>query len=261
MTQKLVIFALATAALFTDARRGLAEAPPANAIVSAADKVRNPQQPFRMTLTLVEYIKGQSKDVVTLTVHSKIDGQTRQFKNIVRYVAPPRDVGKLVLLNASSMWFYDPASKASIRISPQQRLTGQASDGDVLTVNLARDFTPRVVGEERIQDADRTERATWHLDLAAATTDAMYPRLETWIEKDTYRVIKAKFYSDSGRLLKIAYYRRYEERLGTARPTETIIIDAVDSNLVTKISYTDFRVEEVQDAWFSRDYLPQFREE
>ena len=59
----------------------------------------------------------------------------------MRYVEPPRDAGKMVLLDGRSLWFYDPASKASVRISPQQRLIGQAAIGDVLTVNLAVDYT------------------------------------------------------------------------------------------------------------------------
>ena len=239
----------------------LAEPSSAADIIAATDRVRSPQGAYRMSVGLVEYVNGKMRDKVDLAVHAKLYQDTHRFKNLVRYTAPPRDVGKMVLMNGSNMWFYDPSSKASIRISPQQRLMGQAADGDVVTVNLALDYTPKLVGEEKIQDADHKERSVWHLDLAAATNEAMYNRTEYWIEKDTFRPIKAKFYSDSGRLLKIAYYRKYEQQLGAVRATETIIIDAVDSNLVTKMTYSGFRLEDVKDAWFQRDYLPRFREE
>ncbi len=248
-----------TATILAGGPQGAAT-PSATAIVTAADQVRSPQGAFRVSVGLVEYVGGKARDKVDLAVHAKLYSDHR-FKNLVRYTAPPRDVGKLVLLSGSAMWFYDPASKASIRISPQQRLTGQASDGDVVTVNLALDYTPKLLGEEELQDADRKQRTVWHLDLLAATDAAMYSRLEYWIEKDTYRPVKAKFYSDSGRLLKIAYYRKYEQHLGMARATETIIIDAVDPNLVTKMTYAEFRAEEAKDTWFQRDYLPRFREE
>ena len=238
----------------------LADPPEAQAIVDAADRARNPQKPVQQTLTLVDYVHGKAQDSVTLGVQAKIDPQTRQFRNLVRYLAPPRDEGKLVLLDASKMWFYDPASKTSIRISAQQRLTGQASNGDVLTVNLAHDYTAKLVGEETIKDADRQERRAWHLDLAAATGDAMYNRLECWVERDTYRAIKTKFYADSGRLLKIAYYRAFAAVLGGTRPTETVIIDAVDSNLVTTVGAGDFHEQEIPDAWFQRDYLPRLEQ-
>lgn len=259
-TKPFLVITLALATLSPEAARAGA-APSAAEIVAAADKVRNPSQPFRVSLALVEYQGGQSRGTTNLTIHAKPVAATGQYRNLVRYVGPPRDVGKLVLLDASRMWFYDPASKASIRISAQQRLIGQASDGDVLTVNLAHDYTPRLVGEERTQDADKEPRDAWHLELTPATGDATYARLETWIEKGTFRPIKSKFYSDSGRLLKLAYYRRYEAHLGGERPTETIIVDAVDAHLVTKISYADFRAENVKDTWFQRDYLPRFSEE
>jgi hypothetical protein len=252
----LVSFFVAAATLAPGS--AFADPPSAGDIVAAADRVRNPQVPFRVDLALVEFVRGAQHNTVNLAVHAKLDPGSHQYKNLVRYVGPPRDAGKLVLLAASNMWFYDPASKASIRISPQQRLTGQASDGDVLTVNLARDYTAKVVGDENIQDADHQGRFVWHLDMSAATDDAQYKRLEYWIEKDTNRPIKAKFYSDSGRLLKIAYYRRYQESLGAIRPGETVIIDAVDSSLVTTIAYSGWRAEAIEDTWFQRESLPRF---
>jgi len=250
--------------LFTVAHAGaraVAAPPQARDIVEAADRARNPQQSFRTTLTLVTYENGHARDRVVLGVHTRIDGTSRQFKNQVRYIDPPRDAGKLVLLDASKMWFYDPASKTSIRISAAQRLVGQASNGDVLTVNLAHDYTATLVGEETIKDADHQERRAWHLDLVAAAGEAIYSRLEYWVERDSYRAIKAKFYSDSGRLLKIAYYRKPAPVLGATRPTETVIIDAVDPNLITTVGAAGYRAQELPEAWFQRDYLPRFEEE
>ncbi|HUI27839.1 MAG TPA: outer membrane lipoprotein-sorting protein, partial [Candidatus Kryptonia bacterium] len=215
--------------------------PSAKEIVTAADQARNPGKPFRLTSTLTEYIHGQAHDQVVLIIYAREDASTRAYSNLVRYAQPPRDAGKLVLLNASNLWFYDPAAKSSVRISAQQRLTGQASDGDVLTVNYSRDYTAAIVGRETIQDAERKDCDCWHLDLKAATADAVYNRIEYWVERGTYRSVKGKFYADSGRLLKIAYYDKYQAQLGGVRPTETILIDAVDSNLVTTIASTDYR--------------------
>ena len=233
----------------------------AQELVAAADRVRNPDQPFRLTDTLVEYIGGKPHDRVVLIIYAKEVAATRQFNNLVRYAEPPRDAGKMVLLNGSNLWFYDPASKASVRISPQQRLLGQAATGDVLSINLARDYKATLVGKETLQDADRKERDCWHLDLAAATPDAIYNRVEYWIERDSARSVKAKFYSDSGRLLKIAYYHKYEDRLGTVRPTETIIIDAVDSSRVTTVTSSDYRYQDIPDSWYQRDFLPRLKAE
>jgi len=231
------------------------------ALIAAADKARNPGVPFSLTNLLTEYKNGQAVNHTTLTVFAKVDPASLQFRNIVRFIDPPRDAGKMVLMDGTKMWFYDPASKASVPISPQQRLIGQASDGDVVTVNYARDYKGKVIGEEKLLDADRKERDCWHLDLAAANDDAVYSRLELWLEKGTYYGVKSKHYSDSGRLLKIAYYHKFEPALGGMRSTETIIIDAVDPKLVTTMDNSNWKQQEIPDSWYQRDYLPRLKVE
>jgi Outer membrane lipoprotein-sorting protein len=236
-----------------------AHAQSAQEIITASDRIRNPSQPFRSVDTLTEYVGGKARNENILIIYSKEDPATRQFRNLVRYAEPPRDAGKMVLLDGKVLWFYDPASKASVRISPQQRLIGQASVADVLTVNLAADYSGTLLGNEAIQDASRQERQCWHLDMKATNDQGSYGRVEYWVERTTYYPIKAKLYSDSGRLLKILYYRKFEERLGRFRPAEGIIIDAVDSSLVTTIKFGESRFREIPEAWFQREYLPRLR--
>jgi outer membrane lipoprotein-sorting protein len=238
---------------------GVVQAQTAQEIVAATDKVRNPEQPFRTTLRLTEYAGGQERDHDSLIVFSKEDAATQQFRNLVQYVEPARDAGKRVLLDGHSLWFYDPNSKASVRISAQQRLIGQAAIGDILTVNLASDYTASIVGTETIDDATRQPRKCWHLELKASSDLATYNRVEYWVEQGSFYPIKGKFYSDSGRLLKIAYYRKFAQQLGAVRPTETIIIDAVDSSLATTASFGDYAYQEIPEAWFQREFLPHLQ--
>src|SRR6185312_15315828 len=208
-------------------------------IVAQSDAVRNPVQPFRTEITLTEYVAGQERDQDVMAVYSKVDPATRQYRNLVQYLEPARDAGKRVLLGGGALWFYDPASKTSVRISPQQQLVGQAAIGDVLTVNLAIDYTATLVGPETLTDAEHKLRQCWHLDLKAADAQATYAHVEYWVEQGSYQPIKAKFYSDSGRMLKIAYYRHFEQRLGRLRPDEVVIIDAVDTSLATVAAFHD----------------------
>jgi len=233
-----------------------AHAESAQDIVAGADAVLNPGKPFRLTVTNIEYNAGRPTDKNVFSVYSKIDPETRQFRDLVVYVDPPRDAGKIILFRGNVLWFYDPASKDSIRIPPQQTLTGQASAGDILTENLAVNYTAALIGEETIEDASRQTRDCWHLDLKAANDGATYNRVEYWVEKSSHYPIKAKFYSDSGRLLKTLYYRNFAMGLDRVRPTQAVIIDAVDSALVTTIDFSGFRYQDIPDSWFQRDYLP-----
>lgn len=233
----------------------------AQEIIAASDKVRNPGQPFRLTDSLVEYRSGKPADKIVLNISAKTDPGTGQFRNVIRFAEPPRDAGKLMLKVGNVLWFYDPASKASVRLSPQQRLLGQASNGDAVTVNLALDYTGKLIGEDTIQDAERVNKRCWHLDLTASNDGATYSRVESWIEKETYYPVKAKFYSDSGRLLKILYYRKFEQQMGAIRPMEAIIIDGLDPALVTRMTFSNMRPQEIPEAWFQREYLPRLGRE
>jgi outer membrane lipoprotein-sorting protein len=254
-----VMYRLALVVLLVFA--GAAHAQSARDIIAAADKVRNPGDPFRTTTTLTEYIRGQPKDSTVLVVYSKEDKASGQFRNLVRYVEPPRDAGKMALLDGQNLWFYDPAAKSSVRISPQQRLVGQASIGDVLTVNFAVDYSGTLLGDETITDAEKQQRNCWHLDLRAATPTAVYSRAEYWVEKGTFRPVRTKFWSDSGRILKVLYYRDFVQRLGAARPGSAVIIDAVDATLVTTVRFDNGVFQDIPDVWYQRDYLPRMRPE
>jgi hypothetical protein len=235
----------------------------AQAILAASDAVRNPETSsgFGLSVVLTEYRDAHEVDANTLAIYSKLDGQSGRYRTLVSYVGPPRDAGKLVLENGTEMWFYDPSSEASIRISPQQRLLGQASTGDVVTVNLAHDYHAALAAPEDVTDGDRTLRHCYKLELVAAVPDATYHRIEMWIERSSSRPVKGRFYSDSDHLLKTAYYRRFRNELGVERPTEIVIIDGLTPTWVTVMRYADYAWRDIPESWLQRDYLPRFRPE
>jgi outer membrane lipoprotein-sorting protein len=232
----------------------------AQEILAASDAIRNPAQPFSVSLVLTEYRSAQQVESNTLAIYSKLD-QGGRYRTLVSYIGPPRDAGKLVLENGTEMWFYDPASEASIRISPQQRLLGQASTGDVVTVNFAHDYRATKATAEDITDGDRTGRHCYRLDIEAAVADATYHRIELWVEQSSGRPLKGRFYSESDHLLKTAYYRRFQAELGRERPTEIVIIDGLTPTWVTVMRYSNYAWRDISDGWLQRDYLPRFRPE
>lgn len=235
--------------------------PDAQSILEASDAVRNPDKPFGLTVLLIEYRNGRQVGENTLQVYSRADLKSGQFRSLVRFIAPPRDADKLMLKNGNDMWFFDPSSKATIRISPQQRLLGQAANGDVVTVNLAKDYHAELATEEDVQDGDRQVRHCYKLAVSATAPNVTYDHLEMWIAVGSNRPVKARYYSESGRLLKTAYFRRFQMQLGGERPTETIIIDGLDPNWVTVMRYSDYAWREVPEVWLQRDFLPRFKPE
>lgn len=231
----------------------------AQAVLVASDAIRNPSQPFKVTVTLTEFEKGQQVDSTTLVSYARTLEAGGQFATVVRFVEPARDLGKLMLKNGKDLWFFDPGTKSSVRISPQQRLMGEASNGDVITVNFARDYKATHDSDETIKDGERKDRKAHKLLLAAATDDATYSAIELWVDAENRRPIKARFLADSGRLLKTAYYRRFQAQLGVDRPTETVIIDGLNPQQVTLVRLSDFSARNIPTSWFQRDFLPRFQ--
>lgn len=239
----------------------LSAAPNAQALLTASDAIRNPSQPFKVTVTLTEFEKGQQVDTSTLVSYARTIDASGQYASLVRFVQPARDTGKLMLKAGNDLWFYDPGTKASVRISPQQRLLGQASNGDVVTVNFARDYKATFGGEETISDGERKSRRSFKLKLAANNDDATYAAIELWIDAETSAPLKARFFADSERLLKTAYYRRFDSQLGAQRPTETVIIDGLSPQSVTIVRFSEYAARNLPPSWFQRDFLPRFQGE
>jgi len=230
-------------------------------ILAATDAIRNPGQPFSVTVTLTEFQSGKQVDASTLTSYSRAQQKGGQFASLIRFVLPQRDAGKLMLKNGNDMWFYDPVAKSSVRLSPQQRLLGQASNGDVATVNLAKDYSVTLAGEEEVQDGERRMRKAHKLALTAMTPDVTYASIEMWVDAENSRPIKARFFAESTRLLKTAYYRRFQLQLGVERPTETVIIDGLNPQSVTLMRFTDYAARAIPETWMQRDFLPRFQPE
>ncbi|MFN6998336.1 MAG: outer membrane lipoprotein-sorting protein [Aquincola tertiaricarbonis] len=236
-------------------------APDAQKLLAASDLIRNPAQSFVLTVGLTEYRGGKQVDGNTLAIYSRPDERGGAFRTLVRFRAPARDAGKLMLKNGADLWFHDPANKATIRISPEQRLLGQAANGDVATANFAHDYRASLVAEEEVTDGERQPRRAHRLNLAAAASGLTYHRIELWIDAASQQPIKARFFSESDRLLKTAFYRRYQPQLGQLRPTETVIIDGLDPGWVTVMRFGDYAWRDIPEAWLQRDHLPRFRAE
>lgn len=247
-------------ALLLLALAGAARAQPdeAQRILAASDAIRNPAVGFAAELELVEYRQGAAVETSRLSIWAKPRAGSGQFRSLVHFSAPARERDKLMLKDGNELWFYDPRTKASVRVAPQQRLIGQASNGDVVTANLALDYRALQAQAEEVGDGDQRPRASRRLTLEAATPEAAYRRIELWVDAQTSGPFKARFFAESGRLLKTAFYRRYAEVLGARRPTETIIIDGIDPRWITVLRYSNFAPQDIPEAWLQRDYLPHF---
>lgn len=227
-------------------------------IVKAADQIRMPQMSFVVNVILKDYQNGSQIEQTSVTTHSRIN-TTGQFSTIVHINSPANDYGKLLLRNDNLLWMYDPKSKASVRISPRQRLMGNVSTGDIISSNFSLDYSAETLGKETLIDGDKQERPVWKLKLLASNSLAAYHEVVLWVDKENYRPLKGEFFAQSGRRINVVWYRGWESILGELRPTELVVIDGVNSNKVSVVKMRNYHQVDLPASWFNKEWLPQFK--
>jgi len=161
-------------------------------------------------------------------------------RTLVEFVAPPRDAGRKLLRVSENMWVRIPASRRAIRITPQQRLIGQASNADVMGTNYAADYTAQLLGEEEVTSYEGTPVSCYKLELVKKTPAASYHRLIYWVAKESFHPMRSEFYTQTGRLLKTAHFTRYGNALGALRPGRVVIVNAVNTEEFTMLEIVDY---------------------
>lgn len=229
----------------------------AHKILQQADTIRLPQTSFAVDVDLKNYVRNKLTDRTKVTVHSRQDGG--QFQDIVYVNEPVADRGKIILRNGNILWLYDPAARASVRISARQRLIGNASNGDVVSSNLVYDYQPELEATEVIADGDRQNRECYKLRLTSRDSATPYGAIDFWVDTATSRPVKGKYYTSSGSLIKVAWHRNFSEQMGVERPTEVVIADGFDPNKVTLMQMSSFRSRDLPAGWFRKEWLPKFK--
>lgn len=225
------------------------------ALLARSDAIRNPDFSYSTRVVLSEYKAGRALDSMVLRSHVRPAPRKGEYQTLVSFLRPSRDLGKHMLKQGHDLWFYDPASNASIRLSPQQRLLGQAANADVVSTSLAADYAATLDGVEDITDGERQRRSATKLSLRASNPAAGYPQVELWVDAASAAPIRARFYSDSGALLKTIFYRKFRSELGVVRPTEYVIIDGIDPKSVTLMQFDEFRAVDVPAQWMQKDSM------
>lgn len=171
-------------------------------------------------------------------------------RTLVITMEPSTDRGQILLMKDKDLWLYLPNLSQPIRLPLSQRLTGQVANGDLARANFASDYTSTILRTEDVQDSPH-----WVLELTASDKGMTYNRLLYWVEKKSFRPFKAEFYGLSGRLLKTCHYRNFIDAGGARRPRTVAMEDALLAGGKSVLDYSGFKVKDIPDKYFSKDYL------
>jgi hypothetical protein len=229
---------------------GAAAEPAGQEIVKRADLVRGPDRPFILKMNVTDYrgkeVKGQTGVLVNVFDASR---------SLIEVMSPKKDAGRKILRVGENMWIHIPSSKRAIRITPQQRLLGQASNGDILGTNYAGDYTATLLGEEEIEQHGGARSRCHKLELIKKTEGATYHRVLYWTEVGTDFPLKAEFFTRTGKLIKSAYFTGYKDALGAKRPGRVILVNALEKNEFTVVDVVEYGLSNLPESAYSESLL------
>lgn len=174
----------------------------------------------------------------------------------------PAEKGQKVLMLGDDFWLLMPASQRPLRITPMQKLLGDASTGDIATLSWADDYTGQRVGEEPCEAASASAAPAspnaaprcWHLSLSATAKGVTYRRIELWLGKTHFEPVRADLYVLSDKLAKQARFVMDKPAAPTL-VTEMVLADQVSNHKTTRVRYLSRKERSVPAEWLNPMFL------
>ena len=168
----------------------------------------------------------------------------------------PAEKGQKVLMLGDDFWLLMPGSQRPLRITPMQKLLGDASTGDIATLSWADDYTGTVAGEERCDEPSAAETAPdcLHLSLQARRKGVTYQRIELWLGKARHEPVRADLYVQSDKLAKQARFVMDRPAAPTA-VNAMLLRDQLTNKKETQVRYLSRKEHTVPEAWLNPMFL------
>ncbi len=217
-------------------------------ILRLSDLSRNGWISYSVMTTIMNYEDNELKDEGLFEV--SIKGMN---KTLVKFMNA-NVKGQYLLMVDDDMWIYMPNTRKPIRITPLQRLMGDASNGDVARTRYAEDYAAKLIKQESVDGVP-----CYLLELNAKRDGATYKKIDYWVEKETKHPKKAEMYLLSGKHYKSITFDRYEETAGKTLLTQMTITDRLRERRTTIMKYASYVEKEMPEKYFNKDYLEKLR--
>ena len=162
----------------------------------------------------------------------------------------PAETGQKVLMLGDDFWLLLPGSARPLRITPSQKLLGDASTGDIATLSWADDYTGNWVGEEVCE----AQRPCLHLSLQAARKGLSYARIELWLGKTRHEPLAAELYVQSDKLAKLARFV-LDKPAAPTQVDEMVLLDQLSTHKETRVRYLSRVPRQVPENWLNPMFL------
>lgn len=161
----------------------------------------------------------------------------------------PGEAGQKVLMVGDDFWMLLPGSARPIRITPLQKLLGEAATGDIATMTWSGDYSGVIAGEAMLDGVPCLE-----LELSALRPSLSYQRIVLRVARRDGRPLQADLYAASQRKLKQARFV-LELRDGRQVVTRMTLVDAIGHGRETVVSTVSTRPRQLGDELFNPMFL------
>lgn len=196
---------------------------------------------------------SHSFNVVVTDQDNKKEKYHVYFKDVnntlTEQTEPERARGRKLLMKDYDIWLFTPNIKKALRISLEQKLTGQVSNGDIARTNYAEDYDATIIEEKK------SDKENYYLDLKAKNKKVTYGRIEYVVSKKEYAPVEATFFALSGKPLKRAKFSDFKPIQGMSRATKMVITDYLQKDKVSTLIFQDHKPEKFSDSLFNKEGL------
>ena len=163
---------------------------------------------------------------------------------------PERARGRKLLMRDYDIWLFTPNIKKALRISLEQKLTGQVSNGDIARTNYAEDYDAKLLGIIKLNNMEY-----YKLDLKAKNNKVTYGKIEYIVSKKDYSPVEAIFFALSGKPLKRAKFSDFKSISGMSRSTKMVIQDYLQKEKVSTMTFSEHKAETFSESLFNKERL------
>jgi len=157
--------------------------------------------------------------------------------------------GRKILNVGEKMWLMVPGASRALPITPNQRLLGGASVGDVARIEFAKDFT----GVARPGTEAVNGKPCRVVDLSAKSDRAPYSRVVLWFDERQRLPCRLLFFLPSGKQAKEVTFIKFGQSSGRPVVAEMEIRDLISNQpgVLTRLEYLDYRSAKIDDKFFT----------
>src|SRR3984957_12736853 len=219
----------------------------AEAVLKRSDAYRNGWPSYVLHVKITSYESGRADEEKLYEVSQK-----GTEKTYVEFMSP-REKGQHLLMLGDDMWVYLPDTSRPVRITPLERLSGDASNGDIARTNYAIDYSAAYVRDEKLGDEN-----CYVLDLTARRKGATYQRILYWVRVEDARPVRAEFYLTSGKHIKSATFDEYAPASGKMLLRRLTLYDEIRHNSHSVLNYSNMMSRNLPDKLFYQGRSDRF---